>query len=253
MSEAVSSPLLSGRGIRKGFGGNPVLTGVDFDLYPGEVHVLLGENGAGKSTLTRILSGVYLPDAGQLLRDGTPVSFASPAIAQQNGVALLPQEPLIFPDLNVAENIFLGNQPRKGLLKQIDWREVYAQAEARLADIGVALNPKTQMKGLSVANQQMVELARALSQDAKVLILDEPTASLTPGEVSDLFRIMRRLREKGTALLFISHRLDEVFAIGDRITVLRDGEMVGTVKPAETTRDEVIRMMVGRSLSTLFE
>ena len=252
MSEAVQ-PLLSVRGIRKGFGGSPVLTGVDFDLYPGEVHVLLGENGAGKSTLTRILSGVYLPDSGRILRQGAPVTFASPAIAQESGIALLHQEPLVFPDLNVAENIFLGNQPRKGFLRQIDWKEVYAQAEARLADIGVSLNPRTPMKGLSVANQQMVELARALSQDAKVLILDEPTASLTPSEVGDLFRIMRRLREKGTALLFISHRLDEVFAIGDRITVLRDGDMVATVKPQDTTRDEIIKMMVGRSLATLFD
>lgn len=246
------TPRIQVEGIHKGFNGTPVLSNVAFDVLPGEVHVLLGENGAGKSTLTRILSGVYTPDSGQIRLDGVPVQLTSPGVAQEKGISLLHQEPLIFPDLNVAENIFLGRQPTRGFLRSIHWSEVYAQAKAVLESIGVALDPRAPMKGLSVASQQMVELARALSQNARVLILDEPTASLTPSEVHDLFRIMRRLREQGTALLFISHRLEEVFEIGDRITVLRDGAMVGTVTPKETTRDEIIRMMVGRPLSAMY-
>lgn len=246
------TPRMRVEAIQKGFGGSPVLSHVNFSLFPGEVHVLLGENGAGKSTLTRILSGVYTPDAGQVLLEERPVLLTSPAVAQNHGISLLHQEPLIFPDLNVAENIFLGRQPVKGFFRAIQWKEVYAQARQVLESIGVPLDPRTSMKGLSVASRQMVELARALSQNARVLILDEPTASLTPSEVQDLFRIMRRLREQGTALLFISHRLEEVFDIGDRITVLRDGEMVGTVLPKETTREEIIRMMVGRSLGAMY-
>ena len=244
---------LEAQNIRKSYGGSPVLTDVNFTLRSGEVHVLLGENGAGKSTFTKILSGVTPPDSGTMLLGGVPVTFPTPAHAQNAGIALMHQEPLVFPELTVAENIFLGRQPVRGLLSAVDWREMNRQAEALIGTLGITLDCRARMQGRSVAAQQMTEVARALSVQARVLIMDEPTAALTPGEVADLFRITRQLREQGAAIIFISHRLEEVFEIGDRITVLRDGAMVGTVTPQETTRDEIIRMMVGRPLSALFE
>ncbi len=229
-----------------------MLEGVDFDLYPGEVHVLLGENGAGKSTLTKIISGVHRPDSGQILIDGSIVHIPSPIAAQKLGIALLHQEPLVFPNLDVAENIYMGRQPVRGAASLIDWKQVYSGAAQHLNELGQNLDPHQSMLGLSVANQQMSEMARALSQQTRILIMDEPTASLSPGEVADLFRIMRQMCAQGTAIIFISHRLDEVFEIGDRITVLRDGEMVGTVLPTETDTENIIRMMVGRPLTALF-
>lgn len=246
------TPLLEARRITKGFGGAPVLNEVGFRLQAGEVHVLLGENGAGKSTLTKIISGVYTQDAGEIHLDGRAVQIDSPAAAQARGIALLHQEPRVFPNLDVAENIFLGRQPEAGLPRKIAWKRMYEEAATLLATLGVSLDPRMSMGRLSVAGQQMVEMARALSQKARILILDEPTASLTPAEVADLFRIVAQLRNSGAGIIFISHRLEEVFAIGDRITVLRDGAMVGTVRPAETDRDAVIRMMVGRPINSLF-
>jgi len=248
-----AQPLLSACGISKAFGGTPVLQNVSLDLWPGEVHVLMGENGAGKSTFNKILSGVHTPDSGEILLNGQAVSIASPAAAQAHGIALLHQEPIIFPDLDVAENIFVGRQPQKGPWRSINWHSMYEQAGELLNSLGVQIDPHERMGGLSVAAHQMVEMARAMSQNARVLIMDEPTASLSPDEVADLFRIVRDLRAQGVALVFISHRLEEVFEIGDRITVLRDGEFVNTVTPAETTKEEIIRMMVGRPLSSLFE
>ena len=253
ISDKRETNRLEARAVCKAYGGIPVLTGVEFTLRPSEVHVLLGENGAGKSTFTKILSGVTQPDSGAILLDGKSVVFATPAQAQNAGIALMHQEPLVFPELTVAENIFLGRQPTRGPFRAVDWREMNRQAETLIVSLGVALDPRARMQGLSVAAQQMTEVARALSLHARVLIMDEPTAALTPGEVADLFRITRQLREQGAAIIFISHRLEEVFEIGDRITVLRDGAMVGTVAPQDTTRDEIIRMMVGRPLAALFE
>lgn len=246
-------PILSAHGISKAFGGTPVLRNVSLDLWPGEVHALLGENGAGKSTFNKILSGVHTPDSGTIKIDGQPVALTSPAAAQAHGIALLHQEPIIFPDLDVAENIFIGRQPLRGPGRSIHWAVMYEQAGTLLKSLGVPLDSHERMGGLSVASHQMVEMARALSQDTRVLIMDEPTASLSPDEVADLFRIVRDLRTQGVAIVFISHRLEEVFEISDRITVLRDGEFVNTVTPGETTREEIIRMMVGRPLSSLFE
>ncbi len=246
-----NKPILSVRGIIKRFGRAQVLTDINLDLYPGEIHALVGENGAGKSTLTKIISGLYPPDAGQIILDGKTVTVPSPAAAQSMGIALIHQEPLSFPDLDVAENIFIGRQPRKGNV--IDWATMYNEARRLLHDLGVNIEPRAKVRGLSIADQQMVEMASALSQNARILIMDEPTAALTPSEVHDLFLIMRRLKKQGTAILFISHRLEEVFDIGDRISVLRDGEMVGQVTPAQSSRSEVVRMMVGRPLSALFE
>ena len=245
------NPILSVRGIIKRFGRAQVLTDIDLDLHPGEIHALVGENGAGKSTLTRIVSGLYPPDGGEIILAGKTVIVPSPAVAQSMGIALIHQEPLTFPDLDVAENIFIGRQPRKGNV--IDWATMYNEARRLLDDLGVSIDPRAKVRGLSIADQQMVEMASALSQNARILIMDEPTAALTPSEVHDLFTIMRRLKEQGTAILFISHRLEEVFDISDRVSVLRDGEMVGQVIPAQSSRSEVVRMMVGRPLSALFE
>jgi rhamnose transport system ATP-binding protein len=219
---------------------------VEIELRAGEVHALLGENGAGKSTLLKILGGAHRADAAQILVDGVPVEIHSPHAAQRLGIALIHQEPLIFRDLDVAENIFIGHRDRNR-------RNVYRDAQKLLDSLGVHLNPRAKLRGLSIADQQTVELASALSQNARIVLMDEPTAALTPAEVADLFRIVRQLKTAGVAIVFISHRLDEVFAVADRITVLRDGRFVATKTASQTNPQEVIRMMVGRELTTLYE
>jgi len=234
--------------MRMAFGGVEVLKGVDIDLFPGEVHGLIGENGAGKSTLGKLIAGVYRPTGGTLSIKGVATQLSNPRQALDLGVALIHQEPLTFPDLDVAENIFVGRQPRSRT-GQIDWATMYRSAQELLASLGVKLNAKAKVRGLGVADQQMIEMAAALSQHAKVLILDETTASLTPKEVAELFAIVRRLRDEGCAIAFVSHRLDEVFEICDRITVLRDGEKVGERIPAQSSIPEVVRMMVGRDVA----
>ncbi len=246
-------PLLRALDISKSFGGTRVLHGVNFELYAGEVHALVGENGAGKSTLLKILGGIHQPGSGKILLRDRQVSVSSPNVAQQLGIALIHQEPLTFPDLDIAENIFVGHEQHDSRFSRVDWPKMYAEAQRLLDSLGVALDPRQRVRGLSIADQQMVEIASSLAQNAQVLLMDEPTSSLTPNEVGDLFRIVRRLREQGTAIVFISHRLEEVLEISDRITVLRDGEMVGTKRREDAVLDEIIRMMVGRALSTLFE
>src|SRR3990172_4295837 len=250
MTEKVE--VLKTSGIYMAFGGVAVLKDITFTIYPGEVHGLVGENGAGKSTLAKIIAGVHLPKAGTIQLNGKTVEIPSPHAASDLGIALIHQEPLTFPELEIAENIFIGRQPTKKGLRQVDWREMYSRSSAILQSLGVQLDPHRKVRGLSIADQQMVEMAGALSQDAKILLMDEPTAALTPNEVDELFKIMRKLRDQGTAIVFISHRLEEIFQICDRITVLRDGELVGVRQPAETSIDGIIRMMVGRPLSTLF-
>ncbi len=251
-SAAPQAPILSANGISMAFDGVDVLKNVSLDLYPGEVHALVGENGAGKSTLVKIMAGIYQPRLGHVGLDGQPVVVPNPHSATALGIALIHQEPLAFPDLTVAENIFVGSEPvrRQGLL---DWPTIYRRSTELLDSLGLHLNPKTKMRGLSVADQQMVDMAAALAQNARILLMDEPTAALTPNEVERLFAIMRRLRDQGVALAFISHRLEEVSAIADRLTVMRDGEMVGERNPRATTHDEIIRLMVGRPLQVLFE
>ena len=248
-----TAPVLQTRKINMAFGGVEVLTDVDFALYPGEVHGLVGENGAGKSTLVKILAGVYQPKRGQIVLKDKVVHIPNPHAATNLGIALIHQEPLTFPDLDVAENIFIGRQPMLRGLPRVDWKTMYARAEKILNSLGVDLDPHARVRGLSVADQQMVEMAGALSQDATILFMDEPTAALTPSEVADLFVIIRHLRAQGTAIVFISHRLEEIFEICDRITVLRDGEWVGERRPQETTTEEIIQLMVGRPLSALFD
>jgi len=243
-------PIFHLQHISKSFGGVHALQDVHFEIFPGEVHALLGENGAGKSTLIKIITGVYQPDAGELFLDGQPIHFSNTRAAQEHGVAAIYQEPSLFPDLDIAENIMIGRQPmgRMG----VDWKRMYQDASALLRRLGMALDPRTKARELSVAQQQVVEIARALSINAKVLIMDEPTSSLTQHEVDELFTIVRQLRASGTAIVFISHRLEELFALADRVTTLRDGAYVGTRAMADVTTDELIRMMVGRTLGELF-
>ncbi|MDR3689597.1 MAG: sugar ABC transporter ATP-binding protein [Fimbriimonas sp.] len=232
------------------FGGVEVLKGVDLDLFPGEVHGIVGENGAGKSTLGKLIAGVHRATGGELEIGGSVRTLTNPRQALDLGVALIHQEPLTFPDLDVAENIFVGRQP-KTPARQIGWKRMYAEAAVLLSSLGVSLNPRSKVRGLGVADQQMIELAAALSQHAKVLILDETTASLTPKEVAELFAIVRRLRDEGCAIAFVSHRLDEVFDICDRITILRDGEKVGERTPSASSIPEIVRLMVGRELASM--
>jgi rhamnose transport system ATP-binding protein len=243
-------PIFNIQHVSKSFGGVHALQDVHFEIFPGEVHALLGENGAGKSTLIKIITGVYQPDAGELFLAGSPIRFANTREAQAHGIAAIYQEPSLFPDLDIAENIMVGRQPMGRL--GVDWRRMYQEASALLKRLGMVLDPRTKARELSVAQQQVVEIARALSINAKVLIMDEPTSSLTQREVEELFTIVRQLRASGTALVFISHRLEELFALADRVTTLRDGRYVGTRAMADVTTDELIRMMVGRSLDELF-
>lgn len=244
------SPVIRMRQITKAFGGVRALKGVQLDLYAGEVHALLGENGAGKSTFIKIMTGVHQPDSGTIELNGEMVHFANPREAQQHGIAAIYQEPSLFPDLSIAENILVGRQPlRRG---RVSWAAMNQQASELLGRLGVQLDPRTKARHLSVAQQQMVEIARALSVQARVLIMDEPTSSLTSNEVEDLFRITRQLRQTGTAIIFISHRLEELFALADRVTTLRDGEYVSTRAMTNVTTAELIQMMVGRQLDELF-
>lgn len=243
--------ILELKHISKSFSGVEVLHQVSFNLKRGEVHALLGENGAGKSTLVKVITGVHQPDSGEILLNDEQVHFADARDSRQAGIAAIYQELSLFPDLDVAENIFVGRQPttRGG---RVDWRKLYAEAGELLTSLGVHLDLKQKARNLSIAQQQMVEIARAFSINARILIMDEPTSSLTLNEVEDLFRLVRRLREDGTAIIFISHRLEELFELADRITVLRDGSYVDTRPMQEVTRDDLIRMMVGRTISNLF-
>ncbi|WP_330457954.1 sugar ABC transporter ATP-binding protein [Streptomyces sp. NBC_00820] len=237
--------LLRIEGIRKSFPGVVALDGVDFDLRRGEVHVLLGENGAGKSTLIKMLSGAHTPDAGRILAGGEEVRIQGAQDAERLGIATIYQEFNLVPDLTVAENIFLGRQPRR--FGMIDRGRMEADAEVLLARVGVNVSPRARVRELGIARLQMVEIAKALSLDARVLIMDEPTAVLTSEEVEKLFAIVRALREDGVGVVFITHHLEEIAALGDRVTVIRDGRSVGQV-PASTPEDELVRLMVGRSI-----
>ncbi|WP_432172098.1 sugar ABC transporter ATP-binding protein [Streptomyces sp. Tue6028] len=237
--------LLRIEGIRKTFPGVVALDSVDFDLRRGEVHVLLGENGAGKSTLIKMLSGAYHPDAGRVLVDGEEVRIHGAQDSERLGIATIYQEFNLVPDLTVAENIFLGRQPRR--FGMIDRKTMEADAAELLRRVGVNVSPRARVRELGIARLQMVEIAKALSLRARVLIMDEPTAVLTSEEVEKLFAIVRALREDGVGIVFITHHLEEIAALGDRVTVIRDGKSVGQV-PASTPEDELVRLMVGRSI-----
>ena len=247
----MSENILELKEITKRFAGVEVLHAVSFTLRPGEVHALLGENGAGKSTLIKVVTGVYQADGGEIFLNGGQVHFADPSESRQAGIAAIYQELSLFPDLDVAENIYVGRQPTSAG-NRIDWRKLYSSAGELLKSLGVQLDLKAKARSLSIAQKQMVEIARALSIDARILIMDEPTSSLTLNEVADLFRLVRKLRDDGTAIVFISHRLEELFEIADRVTVLRDGNYIATRQVAEVNREDLIRLMVGRTISSLY-
>ena len=243
----MSQPLISARGIGKSFAAVEVLRDVDLDLMPGEIHALLGENGAGKSTFAKILAGVHRPTQGHLEMAGAVVDVASPIVAQKLGITLIHQEPISFPDLSVAENLVLGRH-HGGWLSPVPWAQMVRDARAIMEVLGVRIDVTRLMRGLSIADQQMVEIARALASDARVIIMDEPTAPLTPKEAETLFAIARRLRDEGRTIIFISHRLEEVRALCDRVTIFRDGNKVVTGTIAALTDADIIRHMIGRSL-----
>lgn len=239
--------LLEMKEIQKSFYGNEVLHAVDFSLEAGSVHALMGENGAGKSTLMNILVGIHKRDGGRISIDGQEVDIESPAAAQKMGIAMIHQELTSVVEMSVAENIFLGREPVKHGF--IDYRQMYRQTEELLETLHIKLNPKTKMGRLRVADQQLVEIAKAVSQDARILIMDEPTSSITDREVANLYGIIRNLRKRGTGIVYISHKMDEVYTITDKITVLRDGESIATWNTKEATNDMVVKAMVGRELT----
>jgi ribose transport system ATP-binding protein len=249
---SAAPPVLEMRGIRKEFPGVVALDGVDLTLSAGAVHMLLGENGAGKSTLMKILSGAYRKDAGEIRVNGQPVEIRSPRDALALGIRVIYQELNLVPQLSVAENIFLGAAPvRWGGI--VDWRALFDRTSALLNDLGMALDPRVAVSRLGLAQRQMVEIAKALSQPgASILVMDEPTSSLTSPEVAQLFALIERLAARGVAIVYITHRLDEVFRIGHRITVMRDGRLVSTKPIQEVTVPELVRMMANRDLTDHF-
>lgn len=249
--EPETTPVLALEGVSKSFGAVRALRGVSLRLYAGEARALAGENGAGKSTLIKALAGVHRPDAGTVLLDGDPVEFHGPADARDAGIAVIYQEPTLFPDLSVAENIFVGRQPRRSL-GRVDHRAVRRAAAGLFERLGVDLDPDQPARGLSIADQQLVEIAKALSFDARVLIMDEPTAALTGAEVARLFGVVRTLRAEGAAVLFISHRLEEIFALCQRVTTLRDGALISSEPLEGLSEDDLVRRMVGRDLDELY-
>ncbi|QVQ53341.1 sugar ABC transporter ATP-binding protein [Spiractinospora alimapuensis] len=250
-NDAPNPPLLRMEGIGKSFLGVNVLTAVDLELRGGEVHALVGENGAGKSTLMKILAGVHQPDAGRVVLDGAGVRFAHPVDAQAAGVSTVFQEFNLLPERTVAENVFLGREPlRRGV---VDARRMQADTAQLLDDLEIpGIAPTVKVGTLSIAEQQIVEIVKALSADARILSMDEPTAALADAEVEVLYRLVHRLRARGMAILYVSHRLKEIFDLADTVTVLKDGQRVGSLTPATTTPEELIRQMVGRPVSTVF-
>lgn len=240
------------RGISKQFPGVRALHKVDLLVHEGEILALLGENGAGKSTLMRILDGVFTPDSGEILWRGASVQIRNPAEAQSLGISMIHQELALIPYLDVAKNIYLGREPRGLLGGTIDWRRMYAQAREQLTRLDLDIDPRTPVRELPIAQQQMVEVAKALSLQARLIVMDEPTSSLTNTEVVTLFRQMRNLKQQGVSIIFISHRLNEIFAIADRVTVLRDGELVGSEAISALRTETLINMMVGREMGDLY-
>lgn len=235
--------------ISKAFPGVQALDGVDLRIWPGEVLALVGENGAGKSTLIKILCGVYHADAGEVFIRGHRVNIRSPQDARALGIIAIYQELSLFPNMTVAENIFISRLPRRGRVPMVSWSRLRHDAGHALSTIGASFDPSGRVGDLSVAGQQMVEIARAVSSDARVMVMDEPTSALSEHEVKTLFQIIAMLKKRGVATVYITHRLDEVFQVADRITVLRDGKHVGDLRIGEATKEKVVQMMVGRSLN----
>ena len=243
-------PLLALRGISKRFPGVRALVDVHLSLRAGEVTALVGENGAGKSTLVKILTGIETPDAGEIEIDGKTVSFAGPRDAWSAGVTAIHQETVMFDELSIVENVFMGHMPaRRGF---VDWAAMHQRTAGLLRRLDCDIDPQTPLKRLGVAQKHVVEIARALSHDARIVIMDEPTAALSAREIDDLFRIVAQLKSEGRSILFISHKFEEIFRIADRFCCLRDGEEVGEGAIAETTPQELVRLMIGRSIDQVF-
>jgi rhamnose transport system ATP-binding protein len=248
----MAQPKLTLSGISKSFPGVRALHEVSLELYPGEVTALIGENGAGKSTLVKVLTGIYQPDAGQIILDGQPITLSSAHKAFELGITAIHQETVLFDDLSVAENIYLGHAPR-GALGTIDWRKMRADARVLLKDMGAGhIDAEARLRDLSIANKHLVAVARAMSIEAEVVIMDEPTAALSHKEIEDLFVLVDLLKQAGKAVLFISHKFDEIYRIADRYTVFRDGEMVGKGLIRETSQSDIIKLMVGRNVDHIF-
>lgn len=245
----VKEYLLSMKNINKAFPGVQALDDVTLEVYPGEIHALVGENGAGKSTLMRVLSGVSKMDNGTIHWNGQSVEINHPADAQKLGISMIHQELAVILYLDVGKNIFLGREPQTNVPGVINWKELYQQAQEQLDRLGLDIKPKTQVKSLTIAQQQMVEVVKALSMDASLIVMDEPTSALTGKEIEALFSYMKKLRENGVSIIFISHRLDEIQRVSDRITVLRDGKWIGTSNVDNLTQDDIVKMMVGREIA----
>jgi len=244
--------ILELENVNKSYDGAKALTDVHFDLREGEVHALVGENGAGKSTLVKAIMGVIQADSGQIFYEGEPVKISNPLDAQRLGIAAIFQEASLFPDLSVAENLFVGHEP-KNWLGAIDWRKMNEMAIKPLEELGVKLDVHRKVLGLSIAQMQMIEIAKAMSVDAQILIMDEPTSTLTLHEVKDLFRIIEKLRDDNRSVMFISHRLEEVFEIADRVTVFRDGKYIDTKNVKDICQADLIRMMIGRNIKHMYQ
>lgn len=247
-----SKIVLQMKGISKIFPGVKALDSVDFEVRKGEVHVLIGENGAGKSTLMRVLAGIISKDSGEIRIDGKPVEIHSISEAQALGISIIHQELNVLEDRNIAQNIFLGREPVKNSFGMVDVQKMMESSRALLKRLGVDLNPKCMMRDLSVAQQQMVEVVKALSIKTRILIMDEPTSSLTKDEIDRLFTIVRSLKSEGISIIYISHRMEEIFEIGDRFTVMRDGKYVGSGFVRETNMNDLVTMMVGRKIDNLY-
>jgi rhamnose transport system ATP-binding protein len=248
----MANTILELRGISQYFPGIKALDKVDFTLEEGQIHALIGENGAGKSTLIKILTGIYRPTSGDFLLDGKPVHFHGPTDSQAAGIAAIHQEAVMFPDLSVSENIWMAHQARHPLTKLLDHRAMRKKTRALLDQLGMKVEPRTLVRDLSVAERHMVEIAKALSMDARIVIMDEPTSALSLREVEELFEIIHQLKASGKTIIFVSHKFEEIFSVCDSYTVLRDGRFIGRGKITDTDTAGLVKMMVGRSIDQLF-
>ena len=248
----LDTPLLSLKGITKVFPGVRALENVHLDLWPGKVTALIGENGAGKSTLVKVMTGIYQPEEGELLYKAIPITLPNPEAAHKIGITAIHQETVLFDELTVTENIFVGHYIYRGLFKKLDWPAMHQRAQEILTRLEVQINPRATLKTLSIAQRHMVAIARALSFEAQVVILDEPTAALSQHEIIEFYQIVERLKREGKAILFISHKFDEIFAIADHYTILRDGVYISSGNISEITEDKMVTMMVGREITHAF-
>ncbi|MDU7051039.1 MAG: sugar ABC transporter ATP-binding protein [Klebsiella variicola] len=249
---SASTPLLSLKGITKIFPGVRALENVQLDLWPGKVTALIGENGAGKSTLVKVMTGIYQPEEGEILYKAIPIHLPTPESAHKVGITAIHQETVLFDELSVSENIFVGQYLYKGLLKTLDWPAMHRRASEILTRLEVQIDPRATLKTLSIAQRHMVAIARALAFDAQVVILDEPTAALSQHEILEFYHIVERLKQDGKAILFISHKFDEIFELADYYTILRDGVYVSSGAISDITEERMVSMMVGRAITQTY-